>query len=41
MTGQKGKGTRSIEVFEYENTRSDAKCCDLLGKMKSNMSDYR
>ena len=38
MTKQKGKryqGHRAIEAFEYENTRSDLKCCDYQGKCKT------
>ena len=26
------KGIREIEAFEYENTRSDFKCCDYREK---------
>ena len=35
MAEQKGKGyqrIRAIKAFEYENTRSDFKCCNYLEK---------
>ena len=35
MTEQKGKGyqgIRAIEALEYENTRSNFKCCDYREK---------
>ena len=35
ITEQKGKGLqgiRAIEAFEYENTRSDFKCCNYREK---------
>ena len=38
MMEQKGKwhqGVRTIEVFEYKNTRSDFKCCDYWEKWKT------
>ena len=38
MTEQKRKGyqrIRSIEAFEYQNIRSDFKCCDYWEKRKT------
>ena len=38
MTEQKGKGyqgIRAVETFEYENTRSDLKCCDYRKKCQA------
>ena len=38
MMEQKGKGyqrIRSIEAFQYENKRSDFKCCDYWEKRKT------
>ena len=35
----KPKGKGGDEAFEYENTRSDFKCCSYR-EMKNNMSDY-
>ena len=43
MTNQKGKGYQGIgetdEAFEYQNTRSDFKCCNYRENWKT-MSDY-
>ena len=38
MTEENGKGykgIRAVEAFEYENTRSDFKCCDYREKWKT------
>ena len=35
MTGHKGKECNWSITFEYENTRSDFKCCDYWKKWKT------